>query len=73
VRGLRRQPEVTDEPRHVDLAVVHPAALRLPRHGIAYLVEPGAGDFRRHEVGRVDDAAACVIHEDFLTGFGEER
>jgi uncharacterized protein YndB with AHSA1/START domain len=59
----------------VQMVVVrgHAVPTRLPRHAAAHRVEPVMGDFGRHEVRSVEDAAARVVHEDGLTGMCEER
>jgi hypothetical protein len=74
-RGIlhRREPEMGLKPRHVHVAVVHPAPLRLPVHRLAQLVEPGPRDLGRHEVGGVHDAPALVVHQHGLPGPREER
>src|SRR6185503_15932541 len=68
-----RQVEVGHQPRDVHVAVVHPAPLGLPRHGIAQLREPDEGRLRRHEICRIDDTPSRVLHEDGFAGLGEER
>ena len=72
--GLPRvQAEMAGQPRDVDLAVVHLAALGLPLHLLAQLREPVRGVARGDEVRRVDDASPRVVREDGLPGVEQRQ
>ena len=57
------EPKVTDQPRHIDLAVVHQAPLCPPLHSDAQFGEPSARSGRINKARRVGDSAPLVIRE----------
>ena len=69
--GTEREPR--GEPRHVDLAVVHDAALGLPWNDRAQLPKPVVGLVFGDEARRIDDLSACIVHEDGFARFEEGK
>ena len=70
---VRRQIDVGLQPRDIDLAVVHVPSLRLPRHGIAQLGEPGERHVVWHEARPVGDASSRLVDEQRLGRAREQQ
>src|SRR5216683_5548312 len=70
--GVAPETEVRGEARHVDVAVVHPAALRLPFETVAQCLEPRLRDGGGHETGGVGDPSPLVVGDDARARF-EQR
>jgi hypothetical protein len=71
--GLRWiEREVRGEAWHVDLAVVHPAPLRLPVDLVPQQREPGFRDRLLDEARQVDDPPPGIVGQEGLGGI-EER
>lgn len=69
----RVEPEMADEARDIELAVVHLATHGSPGHGGAKLGEPGRCNRRIDESGRVRDAPAFVVGKQLKSGLKERE